>query len=153
MLSFRLITTGLDDIHSVIGYVMDSEAVLIQPPEGARFSYEAMHDVNGFSIPELQEQGKDRVSTLMEMLNTLDEQTVMVYYLPFIKKFIQLAQDEVGHVINVDWVDVYEKAKQKKLPTNDLKLATLYEHCGVDNLPALDRRLDLFKNLPRGRRL
>ena len=79
---------------------------------------------------------------------------VYVYYLPFIKQFIKQVCEELSvHEPIVEWVDVYEKAKQKKLPTSDLKLATLYEYMGVDNLQALDRRLDMFKDLPRGRRL
>lgn len=154
MLSFRLITTGLTDQHTVIGYNLGDKNILIQAPDGAKFSYEAMHDINGISIPELQEFGADRLQSLNSMLGALHNETVYIYYLPFIKQFIKQACEELQlPEPNVHWVDVYEKAKLKKLPTSDLKLATLYEHMGVDNLIDLYKRLDLFKDLPRSKRL
>ena len=88
MVSLRLITTGLDDVHSVIGYELDGESILIQPrKENTSYSYEAMHDINGIAIPELIQRGEDRKSTLKNLLEAIDSVPVLVWYKPLCQSF------------------------------------------------------------------
>lgn len=156
MLSFRLITTGLDDVHSVIGYqINDEPAVLIQPPEGTKYSYEAMHDVNGISIPELVEEGKDREHTLRNMLFRLFDEDVLVWYAPFIQKFKSQVEEEIDQNSSphTKLIDVYALAKQKMLNSPSYKLADVYDYTGTSNLVELKEYIDKLPEPKRVRRV
>lgn len=145
MVSLRLITTGLDDVHSVIGYELDGESVLIQPREGTSYNYEAMHDINGIAIPELIQRGEDRKSTLKTLLDDIDSVTVLVWYKPFMLKFLNQVATEVGYDSNITCIDLYTIAKQKEFNPPSYRLADVLEFTGTSNLFELN---DYLNTLP-----
>ena len=145
MVSLRLITTGLDDVHSVIGYELDGESVLIQPRESTSYSYEAMHDINGIAIPELIQRGEDRKSTLKNLLEAIDSVPVLVWYKPFMLKFLNQVAIELGYDRNVACIDLYGRAKQKEFNPPSYRLADVLEFTGTSNLFEL---YDYLNNLP-----
>lgn len=144
MLSLRLITTGLNDIHSVIGYVLAGPATLgegssireaiIQPRENTAYSYEAMHDINGLSIPYLREFGADRKETLDILLNDIDCETILVWYKPFIAKYLKQVEEETDRPYRCTLIDLHQIAKQKGLDSSSFKLADVYEYTGTEDL-------------------
>lgn len=157
--SLRLITTGLNDVHSVIGYeVRDSNGFiqnnLIQPRDGSEFSFEAMHDVNGISIPELIEQGATREKSLLSLVSRFVlYKEILVWYAPFVKKFITQVADELDLIIDFKVVDLYAIAKQKGINSPDFKLASVYEYMGVNNMLDLYDKLQQLPDPQRLRRL
>lgn len=142
MVSLRLITTGLDDVHSVIGYELNSEAILIQPREGTSYSYEAMHDINGIAIPELIQRGADRLESLKNLIEAIDSVPTLVWYKPFITKFLNQVFVELAYDRNVACIDLYAKAKQREFNPPSYKLADVYEFTGTSNLFELNDYLD-----------
>lgn len=164
MISLRLITTGLDDVHSVIGYEVgytpgynpnfkNFDSVLIQPPEGTHYSYEAMHDINGIAIPELIVQGQDRAESVGQLVQLLEDQEVLVWYQPFIVKFFSQLAKESNNKVYCFLVDLYQLAKQKDFNPPSYKLADVYEYSGADNLFDLQTYLEALPEPKRIRRV
>lgn len=155
-LSFRLITTGLNDVHSVIGFKIDKEdAVLIQPRGDEKFSYDAMHDINGISIPQLKQWGSDREETLTRFIARVhDADIVFVYYLPFIKQFLGSIYKELDVSPEpINMIDVHSIAKDKKVLANNLKLGSMYDYYNVDTIADLYYRLETIDNIKKVRRV
>lgn len=155
MISLRLITTGLDDVHSVIGYELchtdkPCEQVLIQPREGSKFSCEAMHDINGISIPDLRAKGEDRRESLKTLLDSIDSLPTLIWYKPFVNRFLNLIFIELAYDRNVCLIDVFALAKQKKFDPPSYKLKDVYEYTDTDNLFDLH---DYLSGLPEPTRL
>lgn len=151
MISLRLITTGLDDVHSVIGYELGrmdkpTEYTLIQPREGSKYSYEAMHDINGISIPELRERGASREESLAILNHEMDFEDVLVWYKPFVSKFLKLENFNEVYTL----IDLYALAKQKEFDPPSYKLGEVYEYTGTDNLFDL---YDYLNTLPEPKRV
>lgn len=158
MLSLRLITTGLDDVHSVIGYELAQlstipEYVLIQPPEGTSYSYEAMHDINGISIPELVATGNSREESIGHLIQLLEDQEVLVWYQPFITKFFGQLAKESNNQVYCFTIDLFQLAKQKDFDPPSYKLADVYEYTDTNNLFDLYSYLESLPEPKRIRRV
>lgn len=156
MISLRLITTGLEDVHSVIGYEIsdgvDTQQYLIKPREDSKFSYEAMHEINGISISEIKAKGLSRKESLRMLVNTITEE-LLVWYAPFINKFLLQVSKELDIAMTYSITDTYALAKHKGLASPSYKLADVYDYTGTDNLFDLYDYLDKLPEPKRIRRV
>lgn len=160
MIGVRFITTGLDNtIHSVIGFEIHSdngiEKVLIQPKDSTKFDYEAMHDVNKLSIPELKEVGKNRVETLRYFLARIEqEETILVWYAPFFYDFLSSVLDELNiDGVQVGILDLLEEARQTKFETPNYNLQEVLESLRCKDLLELFDKLSSLPKIEKVRRV
>lgn len=146
-------------MHSVIGYVVEDEYgspakhILIQPPEGKKFDYEAMHDINKLSITKLHEVGADREASLNLLLALVHREDVLVWYAPFVDKFLKQVMEEADNTALYNLIDVYKIAKESSLNPADYRLETVCDETGIDNLFDLKEYLERLPAAERKRRV
>lgn len=160
MIGIRFITTGLDNtIHSVIGFELHSdqeiEKVLIQPKDSTKYSYEAMHDINGISIQELKEVGKTRKETLEYFISKIsDEEILLVWYAPFFSDFLSAVLDELDiDGLNVGILDLLEEARQTKFETPSYHLQDVLDSLNCRDLISLFNTMAVLPKLKKVRRV
>lgn len=142
---FRLITTGLDSsVNDVIGYSLymgkqcDPIHKLVKAKDSTMYSAEAMM-LNGLTIAELDDIADGR-ENLKILLDSINNKTVVIWYKPFIKDFIDKVSKELDYDLNCEFIDLWEIAKNKKLPLTSFALLNVIHY--LVNDPILKHNLD-----------